>query len=160
MSKPIPVFAFAFNAFAFTCPAFGAAAPTSPRYSGAEGGPNSHFPENPEAERFAAAWRVAPSHRRDFTVCVRASKAANAPGFRLLTGAGPQPRKFVYVWLHEIEERSEGFVGFAREPLGGVGSILSQRRISFDLPNIAHWALAPAAFAQHRVAPDSAEVIF
>ena len=38
MSKPIPVFAFAFNAFAFTCPASGAAAPTSPRYSGGGGG--------------------------------------------------------------------------------------------------------------------------
>jgi len=152
MSKPIPVFAFAFTAFAFTHPAFGARA----RSRGLEN-LKPRFPENPEADRFVAAWRVSPFERRCFTVCVRASKAATASGFKLLTGTEPQLGKFDYVWLHEIEEIAGGFAGFAREPLGGQSSVLLQSRISFGLRNIAHWAFTPAAFGNQRVGPESAE---
>jgi hypothetical protein len=148
MSKPIPVFGFAFAAFAFTHPTFGA------------GSSKPRSPENPEAERFAAAWRVSPFERPSFTVCVRASKAATAPGFRLLTCAEPQPGKFEYVWLHQIEEILEGFAGFAHEPLGRLTSTLPENRISFGLPNIAHWTFAPAAFGGLRIAPESAEANF
>lgn len=155
MSKPIPIFGFAFSAFAYTHPAFGAGA----RSPGEE---RSSFKnaENPEAERFAAAWRVSPFDRRNFTVCVRASKAAIAPGFRLLTCTEPQLKKFEYVWLHEIEEILEGFAGIARKPRGGSASVLPQSRISFGLPNIAHWALAPAIFGSQRLAPEGAEANF
>jgi hypothetical protein len=155
MSKPIPVFGFAFTAFAYTHPTLGVGAQ---RRGGASSNPRS--PENPEAERFAAAWRVSPFERRSFTVCVRASKAASAPGFRLLTCAEPQPGKFDYVWLHQIEEILEGFAGFACEPLGRLTNVLAESRISFGLPNIAHWAFAPAAFGDQRIPPESAEANF
>jgi hypothetical protein len=155
MSKPIPVFGFAFAAFAFTHSGFGAGA----RFRGA-GSSKAKSPENPEAERFAAAWRVSPFERRGFTVCVRASKAASVPGFRLLTCAEPQHDKFEYVWLQQIEEILEGFAGFAREPLGGLTSVLPQSRIAFGLANIAHWAFTPAAFESQRIVPESAEANF
>jgi hypothetical protein len=155
MTKPIPVLGFALSAFAFTHPGFGA---------GGRGlrqaRPGRLFPENPEAERFATAWQVSPFDRRNFTVCVRASQAANAPGFRLLTCAEPQRRKFEYVWLHEIEEILEGFAGIARETRGGLTSVIPQSRFSFGLPNIAQWALARAAFANPSTAPGSAESNF
>jgi hypothetical protein len=152
MSKPIPVFGFAFSAFAFTHPAFGAGAQGQ-----VERSLSPRIPENPEAERFAAAWRVSPVERRNFTVCVRASQAATAAGFRLLTCAELQLKKFEYVWLHEIEEISEGFAGMAREPRGGLTDLLLQSRISFGLPNITHWAHAPRFFEHQRMAPESAE---
>jgi hypothetical protein len=155
MSKPIPVFGFAFAAFAFTHPAFGRG--TRRRD---EEGSNPRSAANPEAERFAAAWRISPFERPSFTVCVRASKATIAPGFRLLTCAEPQLGKFEYVWLHQIEEILEGFAGLAREPLNGLTNVLPQSRISFGLPNIAHWAFAPAAFAGHRNSSESAEANF
>jgi hypothetical protein len=155
MSKPIPVFGFAFSAFAFTHPAFGARAQGQ-----VERSLSPRFPENPEAERFATAWRVSPIERRNFTVCVRASQAATAPGFRLLTCAEPQLKKFEYVWLHEIEEILEGFAGIAREPRGGLTNVLPQTRISFGLLNIAHWAHAPRFFGHQRSAPGSAEANF
>jgi hypothetical protein len=152
MSKPIPIFGFAFTAFAFTHPGFGAGAKRR-----GQGSSNPRSSENLEAERFADAWRVSPFEKRNFTVCVRASKAAIAPGFRLLTCAEPQLGKFEYVWLHQIEEILEGFAGIARGPLGGLTNVLPQSRISFALPNIAHWAFAPAAFGRQRAAPESAE---
>jgi hypothetical protein len=155
MSKPIPVFGFAFTAFAFTHPAFEAGMQRL-----GEGRSNPRSPQNPEAERFATAWRVSSVERPSFTVCVRASKAASAAGFRLLTCAEPQLGKFEYVWLHQIEEILEGFAGIAREPLGGLTNVLPQSRISFGLPNIAHWAFAPTAFGGRRLAPESAEANF
>ena len=152
MFKPIPVFGFAFSAFAFTHPTFGAGAQGQIERSACP-----RTPENPEAERFAAAWRVSPVERPNFTVCVRASQAATASGIRLLTCAEPQLKKFEYVWLHEIEEILEGFAGIARDPRGGLPHVLLQSRISFGLPNIAHWAHAPRFSEYQRMAPESAE---
>jgi hypothetical protein len=141
MSKPIPVFGFAFSAFAYTHPGFGAGG-----RSQSERGSYLEFNENPEADRFVAAWRTSLYDRQNFTVCVRASKAATAHGFRLLTCAEPQLKKFEYLWLHEIEEETQGFAGIAREPRNGLASFIPKNRISFRLPNIAHWAHGPTAF--------------
>jgi hypothetical protein len=158
MSKSIPVFAFAFIAFAMTRPTGLTVAPAAGRSRSQEEDPTTLGEAGrTEAERFVAAWRSTAFDRRGFKVCVRASKVAGALGFRLLAETDPRPGKFEYVWLCEIEERSGGFVGQARGAEGRLADALSKAPISFRMANIAHWAFAPSAVRRGRTLADKDE---
>jgi hypothetical protein len=148
MSKPFPVFKFAFIAYALTRSAHAGGARSSATLAArraAVGG--SETTTGAEADRFIAAWDLAAFDKRGFSVCVRASKLAKAPGFSLLADEERRPSTFEYVWLCDIEEMSIGFVGRPREPLSGLGDALYDKQIAFGLANIAHWAFAPPVFA-------------
>jgi hypothetical protein len=148
MSKSIPVFAFAFIAYAMTRPADAGQNRNPPRLRARAAAGGALTEMGGEADRFVAAWDLAPFDKRGFSVCVRASRLAKAPGFRLLTGAEHRPSQFEYVWLGDIEAKSSGFIGRPREPLGNLGDALSDRVVAFGLSNIAHWAFTPPLLAE------------
>ena len=79
MSKPIPVFTFAFLAYALTRPADASQSRNPPRLRARKAAGGTLPAEmGAEADRFIAAWDLAPFDKRGFSVCVRASKLATS----------------------------------------------------------------------------------
>jgi hypothetical protein len=138
MAKPIPVFAFAFAAFAATLS-------RRPRASSEEADGADPI------DLFMTIWRMPSCDRANITVKVGILGADGGDPPRLFDRGSPRPHKVEDLWLHAITETALGFSGIVRSAPQRL-KIRRGQKIDFALKHILGWTLGVDASA-----PKSAE---
>jgi uncharacterized protein YegJ (DUF2314 family) len=139
MPRQIPVFSFVFAAFAATCPSFAEgpkAAPVRDRQCAPKKVADL---TDAKAARFRDAWRSSTSDRKRFVVRLRMSEANVASGYRLLRSDEKALSSEEVVWLYDIAETSEGFLGIVRDAPERFQQLAPGQMIAFAQPEISDW---------------------
>jgi uncharacterized protein YegJ (DUF2314 family) len=134
MARPIPLFAFAFAAYAATSPA----AEAADRFASSE---DASPGVADGRDLFLATWRMLEPRRANVRVkvCVLAKEGSGEP--RLSARASGRAEEVEELWLDEIVETNSGFCGVARMTPERLRHIEPGRKISFELRHIQGWTL-------------------
>jgi uncharacterized protein YegJ (DUF2314 family) len=138
MARPIPVFAFAFAAFAAT----------SIKAADDVRAETARFDRD---ELFLKMWRA--STRADAKVRVRVGVlgVAGAP-FRLCDRGSTQEGEADWLWLAQISETTRGFSGLVASEAERPKHSATGQRIRFEMRNILGWTLGINAEARATIA--------
>ena len=139
MARPIPVFAFAFAAFAATSTKL--TEKVSSECAGRDGD-----------ELFLLMWRQSARANAELRVKVGVSDEGGAP-FRLCDRASAQSADVQWVWLAQIAETARGFSGAVSTDSERPKRWLQGQRIGFQVRQILGWTLGVNASARAIVAP-------
>ena len=134
MARPIPLFAFAFAAYAATSPA----AEAEDRFASSEDASSGVADGR---DLFLATWRMLEPRRANVRVkvCVLAKEGSRGP--RLRARADGRAKEVEELWLDEIVETDSGFCGVARKTPERLRHIEPGRKICFELRHIQGWTL-------------------
>jgi uncharacterized protein YegJ (DUF2314 family) len=136
MARPIPVFAFAFAAFAATS--------TKEKV-------NSESVGHDGDEFFLKTWRA--SKRANAELRVKVGVLDEGAAFRLCDRISGQSPEAQWIWLAQIAETARGFSGAVAADSERPKRWLQGQRIGFEVRQILGWTLGVNASAQAIVAP-------